>query len=467
MVEYREGTANHDMLGESGTGARIYEGQQTYKAKDNKCLLTTNLMEKICGKTNLNQAYKRVKANKGAPGVDGLTIEELGNYIRNHKEKLIQTLLDGTYQPQPVRKVMIPKAGGGERQLGIPTTVDRLIQQAILQVIEPIFDIGFSKSSFGFRRGRSAHDAVKQARVYVKKGYMWVVDMDLEKFFDKVNHDILMSRLARRIGDKKLLKLIRAYLNAGIMQDGVIMARHEGTPQGGPLSPLLSNILLDELDKELERRGHKFCRYADDQNIYVRSERAGKRVYESIRKFVEEKLKLKVNDEKSAVAQVGERKFLGYRIQNDGTLTVAPTSVTRAKDKIKQLTWRSRGVSFEQVVKELDRFLCGWYNYFKLATVRALWSTLDSWIRRKLRCFKLKQQKTGSSIIRLLRSLGVAEIEARQIGSSGKGWWRLSLTPAVNRALNNKWLKSMGFESLLEMQRRIKLREYGKLRCGI
>ncbi len=452
MIEHRKGAINHAKTGEGGTGAGLVEVQQTKKVKDKPCVLAVNLMEKICLRANLNQAYKRVKANKGAAGVDGLTINELGNYISNHKEKLIQSLLEGTYKPQPVRKVMIPKAGGGERQLGIPTVVDRLIQQAILQVIEPIFDCTFSESSFGFRPKRSAHDAVKQASDYVADGHMWVVDMDLEKFFDRVNHDILMSRLARRIGDKKLLKLIRAYLNAGIMQDGVVMSRHEGTPQGGPLSPLLSNILLDELDKELEKRGHKFCRYADDQNIYVRSERSGKRVYESVKKFLEKKLKLKVNDKKSAVALVGTRKFLGYRVNNNGTLAIAPESEKKAKEKIKRLTWRSRGVSFEQVIEELNIFLRGWQNYFRLATSKSKWEDLDSWIRRKLRCYKLKQQKKGSTIANLLMKLGVAEKDARQIGSSGKGWWRLSLTPAVHRAFNNEWFNSVGLISLLNRQ---------------
>lgn len=284
---------------------------------------------------------------------------------------------------------------------------------------------------------------------------MWVVDMDLEKFFDRVNHDILMSRLARKIFDKKLLKLIRRYLTAGIMQNGVVMSRQEGTPQGGPLSPLLSNILLDELDKELERRGHKFCRYADDQNIYVRSERAGKRVYESIKNFLEIKLKLKVNDKKSAVAKVSERKFLGYRIQDDGKLTIAPEALSRAKDKIRDITRRNRGVSFKYVIKEINRFLVGWQNYYRLSKRLSTLSSLDSWIRRKLRCYKLKQKKRCYPIVKYLINLGVPSMQAWRIGKSSRGWWRLSHNLPVNRALNNDWFAQEGLISLYNRQTKL------------
>ena len=452
MVDYLKEAASHVKLREGGTGSNLIEVQQTYKANDEPCVLAINLMEKICSRANLNQAYKRVKSNKGAPGIDNLSVSDLGAYIRANKEELIQTILDGSYKPKPVKKVMIPKPGGGERQLGIPTVVDRLVQQAILQVIEPIFDSTFSESSFGFRAKRSAHDALRQASNYVKEGYMWVIDMDLEKFFDKVNHDMIMSRLARRIGDKPLLKLIRRYLTAEIMQDGIVMSRHEGMPQGGPLSPLLSNILLDELDKELERRGHKFCRYADDQNIYVRSERAGQRVYASIKKFIEGKLKLKVNDSKSAVAQVGDRKFLGYRITNDGVLTIAPESLSRAKDKIRSLTKRNRGRNFRQVINELNMFLRGWQNYYRLSSSYGLYRDLDSWIRRKLRCYKLKQKKRTYPIAKFLMDLGVPKRASWYIGKSGKSWWRLSHTQPVDRALNKKWFKQEGLISLLERQ---------------
>lgn len=444
MIDCRRGAISHGVTGESGTVANTLVAEQSHEAKSEPCVLAINLMEKICTKANLNRAFKRVKANKGAPGIDGLTVEELSGWICEHKEQLVQSLLDGSYKPQPVRKVMIPKPGGGERQLGIPTVVDRLIQQAILQVLEPIFEPKFSNYSYGFRPKRSAHDALKQAKEYVEEGYNYVVDMDLEKFFDRVNHDILMSRLARVIGDKRLLKLIRGYLTAGIMQDGVVMSRYEGTPQGGPLSPLLSNILLDELDKELERRGHKFCRYADDQNIYVRSERAGLRVYESVKKFLEKRLKLRVNEEKSAVAKVSERKFLGYCIENDGRLTVAKSSLTRAKDKVRKLSWRSRGRSLEHVIEELNLYLTGWINYYRLADTRPLWRSLDSWIRRKLRCYKLKQLKGGKPLAKFLRAHGISDRESRQVSSSGKGWWRISRIPALHRALNIAWFKTQG-----------------------
>ena len=444
MIDYRTGAICPDKTSKGGTGARAIEEQQTETVKHKTCALAMNLMEKVCLRANLNQAFKRVKANKGAPGIDGLTVEELGNWIRNHKEQLIETLLNGSYKPKPVRKMMIPKPGGGERQLGIPTVVDRLVQQAILQVLEPIFEPGFSDSNYGFRPTRSAHDALKQAKKYVEDGNDYVVDIDLDKFFDRVNHDILMSRLARVIGDKQLLRIIRRYLTAGIMQDGVVMTRYDGMPQGGPLSPLLSNILLDELDKELERRGHKFCRYADDQNIYVRSKRAGERVYKSVKNFLETKLKLKVNDKKSAVAKVAERKFLGYCLQNDGRLEVSQASEARAKDKIRAVCWRNRGKSFEQVIVELNKYLTGWLNYYRLAESNRLWRNLDSWIRRKLRCYKVKQRKGGKSLAKFLMAHGITERESRQVSSSGKGWWRISRVPALHRALNIAWFKEQG-----------------------
>ena len=450
MIKDQIGVICHDETGESGTGSSPIEEQQNFTARNEPPNLAVNLMEKICNRTNLNQAYKRVKANKGAPGIDGITIEQLGDHIRNHKEQLIQSLLDGSYKPQPVRKVMIPKPGGGERQLCIPTTIDRLIQQAIHQVLEPIFDPEFSESSFGFRPRRGAHNALKRAKQFVEEGNVWVVDIDLEKFFDRVNHDILMSKLAKRIKDKRLLKIIRGFLASGIMHNGLVIERYEGTPQGGPLSPLLSNIMLDELDKELERRGHKFCRYADDQNVYVGSKKAGERVYKSIKHYLEKKLKLRVNEEKSAVAKVSERKFLGYRILNDGKLSIAAITIQRVKDKVRQLTWRNCSKSFEQVIKELNLFLKGWLNYFKLTEAKSLWHELDSWIRRKLRCYKLKQKKRGSTITKMLINLGISEREAKRIGSSGKGWWRLSFTQTVHRALSNDWFETQGLINLEE-----------------
>lgn len=449
MIEDSKGTICPGHAGGRGTKSGGLEDQQTDAENRQTRTLTTELMERICSSANLNRAYKRVKENKGAPGVDGLTVDQLKAHLTRHKESLLKSLLEGSYEPQAVRKVMIPKPDGGERQLGIPTVQDRWVQQAIAQVLEEEFDPEFSESSFGFRPGRSAHGALKQAKRYVEEGYIYVVDMDLEKFFDRVNHDILMSRLARKIKDKRVLRIIRRFLTAGIaMQDGVVVGRQEGTPQGGPLSPLLSNILLDEVDKELERRGHKFCRYADDQNIYVRSRRAGERVFESINKFLESKLKLKVNQEKSAVAEVQERKFLGYRLLNNGDLGVAPKSVERLKDKIREITKRNRGISFETVIGRLNKMLPGWLQYFRLAKVQRLCEDLDAWIRRKLRCYKLKQKRRG--IIRFLMSMGISEKEARQANSSGKGWWRLSKIPALHRALNNEWFKSQGLYSLSE-----------------
>jgi RNA-directed DNA polymerase len=424
------------------------EEQQTSVVTRETCALAHNLMEEICERANLNQAYKRVKSNKGSAGTDGMTTEELSTYIREHKEEVIQSLLEGTYQPQLVRGVKIPKPGGGKRQLGIPTVMDRLIQQAILQVIGPLFEANFSKSSHGFRPKRSAHQALKCAEEYVAEGYNIVVDIDLEKFFDRVNHDILMSRLARRIGDKRLLILIRRFLEAGIMQDGVRIERHEGTPQGGPLSPLLSNILLDELDKELERRGHRFARYADDCNIYVRSYRAGERVLANIREFLWKRLKLKVNEAKSAVAVVHERKFLGYSFRQDGKLKIAPEALKRMKKRVREITKRNRGINLETLIAELNSYLQGWQNYFKLSATKCLFRDLDSWIRRRLRCYRLTQRKRSGPIATFLISLGIKAADAWLFAKSYKGWWRLSQNALIHRALPNAWFKGKGLISL-------------------
>jgi RNA-directed DNA polymerase len=334
--------------------------------------------------------------------------------------------------------------------LGIPVVVDRLVQQAILQVLNPILDPTFSNSSYGFRPGRDAHMALEQARKYVaQEGREFVVDLDLEKFFDRVNHDILMSRIARRIGDKRLLLIIRRFLQAGMMQDGVCVARDEGTPQGGPLSPLLSNLLLDDLDRELERRGHCFCRYADDCNIYVQSLAAGLRVMESVVRFLEKKLRLRVNREKSAVAPVGERKFLGHRLLLNGKLGIAPKSIKRAKEKIRQITRRNRGVSLAQVITELNLFLVGWINYYRYAACRFELQSLDEWIRRKLRCYRLKQRKRGSSVARFLRRLGVSVVQAGRLAVSGKGPWRLAHTRQVDAAMSVEWFSQQGLVSLV------------------
>lgn len=337
-AEQQKGVEHHGGGRAGGTRSTGHGSQQASTAFDQQRALTVNLMEQVCDPKNLLGAYRRVRSNKGKPGVDGMTVHQLLDWLRENSAALTASLLDGTYQPHPVRGVQISKSGGGKRQLGIPVVVDRMVQQAILQVLEPIFDPTFSNSSYGFRHGRSPHMALEQARKYVsQEGRQFVVDLDLEKFFDRVNHDILMSRIARRIGDKRLLGIIRRFLRAGLMQDGVCVTRDEGTPQGGPLSPLLANLLLDDLDQVLESRGHHFCRYADDCNIYVRSLAAGQRVMESVTRFLEEKLKLRVNREKSAVAAVGERKFLGYRLLLNGKLGISPKSVNNAKERTGRL----------------------------------------------------------------------------------------------------------------------------------
>lgn len=429
-------------------GTELPEEPQVEKASTNNDSLTSYLMEKICCRKNLNQAYKRVKANKGAPGVDGMTVDAMSEYIATHKEGLLRSLLDGSYQPQPVREVEIPKPGGGMRQLGIPTVIDRLVQQAILQVLQPLYERKFSNHSYGFRPGRSAHQAVKSARQYVEAGYQIVVDVDLEKFFDRVNHDILMSKLAKVIEDKRLLRIIRAFLNAGIMRHGVCIKRVEGAPQGGPLSPLLSNIMLDELDKELEKRGHKFCRYADDCNVYVKTLEAGRRVMTSMKRYLSKRLRLTVNEGKSSVSKVTERQFLGFRILQNGKINVSRKSEKRVKDAIRVLTKRNRGRSLEQVILELSKKLGGWVNYFKLIDRPEQLKSLDSWIRRKLRCYRLKQRKRSYPIARFLIEQGVKPCSAWNTAKSGKGWWRLSATPALQQAMSNAWFEEQGLINL-------------------
>jgi len=405
-------------------------------------------MEEVIEPRNLNRAYQRVKANKGAPGVDRMTVDDLGDWLAEHREELVGSLLEGSYQPVPVRGVEIPKPGGGVRQLGIPTVVDRLVQQGILQVLEPLLDPTFSESSYGFRPGRNAHQALRQAQEYVAEGREIVVDLDLEKFFDRVNHDILMSRLARRVADKRLLRIVRRFLEAGMMQNGVCIERHQGTPQGGPLSPLLSNLLLDDLDKELERRGHRFCRYADDCNIYVRSQAAGERVKASVTAFLERKLRLRVNREKSGVAPVWERKFLGYRLLPGGRLGLAPESLKRAKARIRQITRRNRGISLEGMVHELNSFLTGWVTYFRYAECGSHLRSLDQWTRRKLRCVRLKQRKRAKPIADFLQGLGVPEWRAWLLAGSGKGWWRMAGSPQAAEAMSLAWFREQGLVTL-------------------
>ena len=405
-------------------------------------------MEQICERANMNRAYRKVKANKGAAGVDGISIERLPTYIREHKEEFLVELLDGSYQPELVRGVQIPKPDGSKRQLGIPTVLDRVIQQAILQILEPIYEPKFSNSSYGFRPNRSAQMALRQAREYLRDGYKYVVDMDLEKFFDRVNHDILMERLSRNISDKSLLRIIRRYLEAGLLQNGIFEERKLGMPQGGNLSPLLSNIMLDELDKELERRGHKFCRYADDCNIYVKSQEAGERVLKSITEFLGIRLKLKVNETKSAVAHVTKRKFLGYSFRRDSELKVANQSLVKFKKRIRELTSRNRGRKLEHVIKELNQYLNGWISYFRLSANISVFNGLDSWIRRRLRCYRLKQRKRTYSVYKFLVELGVSVQNAWKLAKSSKGWWRLSLNPNIHTAMSNVWFDRSGLVSL-------------------
>lgn len=440
--------------GDDASDAGGCEVSQTSAALGQARALPDRLMEEVTRTRNLTEAISRVRANKGSAGVDGMTVDELYPWVRQHAQEFIDSLLEGTYQPQPIRGVQIPKPGGGMRQLGIPTVVDRLVQQAILQVLEPLLDPIFSDSSHGFRRRRGAFTALAKAKEYVAEGRTIVVDMDLEKFFDRVNHDILMARLARHVGDKRLLRIIRRFLEAGMMQDGVCVARHEGTPQGGPLSPLLANLLLDDLDKELERRGHRFCRYADDCNIYVQSRAAGERVLASVTAFLEGTLRLRVNREKSAVAHVEERKFLGHRLLRDGELGVAPKSVERVKDRIRQITRRNRGISMADVVGELNSFLTGWVAYFRFAKCKTLLHELEGWVRRKLRCLRLKQLKRTKTIGEFLQRRGVAHHHAWMTASSGKGWWHLAACPAVNIAMNQSWIESLSLVNLSQLYAR-------------
>jgi RNA-directed DNA polymerase len=438
----------HDATGGGGTGAGANEELQASTAWEQQRALTTALMEEVASSANLNQAWKRVKANKGAAGVDGMSVAELLPWLRENRERLIAALLRGSYQPKTVRGVEIPKPGGGVRQLGIPTVVDRLVQQAMLQVLEPILDPAFSKSSFGFRPGKSAHQALAQAQQYVAGGRGIVVDIDLEKFFDRVNHDVLMARLARRIGDKRLLKIVRRFLNAGMMQGGVVIERHEGTPQGGPLSPLLANLLLDDLDKELERRGHCFCRYADDCNIYVRSEAAGERVMGSVVAFLTAKLRLKVNAQKSAVAHVEERSFLGHRLLRGGGLGLAPKSLSRAKERLRRITRRNRGIALGRMIGEVNGFTTGWVTYFRHAACKSALRDLDEWLRRKLRCVRLKQCKRAKPTADFLVKCGVPVKRAWLLALSGKGWWRRSGSPPAAEAMTLQWFADLGLVSL-------------------
>ncbi|MBJ6430975.1 group II intron reverse transcriptase/maturase [Enterobacter hormaechei] len=411
---------------------------------------TAWLMEAICEPVNLRQALKRVKANKGAAGVDGISVSELPDYLKHHWPKLKAQLLSGSYRPSPVRRVAIPKPDGGERLLGIPTVVDRFIQQAVMQVLQGQWDSTFSAHSYGFRPGRSAHQAVKQAQNYIESGHHWVVDLDLEKFFDRVNHDVLMSRVAQRVRDKRVLSLIRGFLNAGVMEAGLVRPVTEGTPQGGPLSPLLSNLLLDDFDKELEKRGLKFARYADDCNIYVKSERAGNRIMARLTHWLGRKLKLKVNAKKSAVARPSMRKFLGYSFTGRKKVRcrVSLISVARFKMRIRELTGRNKGRSLEQVIQGLKRYLTGWKNYYSLNETATVMRDLNGWIRRRLRSLQWTLWKTGNKRYKELRSRGVSKgLAAQTVGSCHKQW-RISHSPALGIALPNTLFTRLGLPEL-------------------
>jgi RNA-directed DNA polymerase len=414
------------------------------------------LMEAAVERGNMLCAYERVVKNEGAPGVDGLTVAEFKPWLQAHWAKVRQALLAGEYMPAAVRKVEIPKPQGGVRTLGIPTVLDRLIQQALHQVLQPLFEPEFSESSYGFRRGRNAHQAVKAARGYVAEGRRWVVDLDLEKFFDRVNHDVLMARVERAVKDERVLKLIRRYLQAGLMEGGVASARTEGTPQGGPLSPLLSNILLTDLDRELEKRGHCFCRYADDCNIYVGSERSGQRVMKAITAFLEQRLKLKVNASKSAVARPWQRKFLGYSMtwHRKPKLKIAQPSRERFAEKIRQRLRAARGHSVKQIIAQLNPQLRGWVAYFRLAEVQGVLEELDGWIRRKLRTVLWRQWKRVYARAKNLMRAGLSEQRAWQSATNGRGpWWNAGASH-MHAAYPKSWFDHMGLVSLLDTQRR-------------
>lgn len=436
------------------------ELQAMSKLKTKSKMNTDNLLERIVDKRNFFEAYKKVVANKGSSGIDGMKVDELLPFLQEHYETLKAELLRGKYKPQPVKRVEIPKPNGGKRLLGIPTVIDRLIQQAINQMINPIFDEGFSNNSYGFRPGRSTHMALKQAQKHINEGYKQVVDMDLEKFFDNVNHDLLMHLVSQKIEDKRVLKLIRKYLKSGIMLKGTVVKSEEGAPQGGPLSPLLSNILLDELDKELERRGHRFCRYADDCNIYVKSRRAGERVLKSITIFLEGKLKLKVNNEKSAVSSPTKRKFLGYsfyRGKGGIKFRVHNKSYEKLKDKIREITNRNISMNFDYRIKKLNEITVGWVNYFKLADMKVKLLELDQWIRRRLRACIWKTWKMVKTRFRNLIKLGIPKDKAWEYANTRKGYWRISKSPILNKTVTNQRLINHGFKSLSSQYEKFRL----------
>lgn len=442
-----QSTLNAQELGEAekectrGNEARAARGQTENPAS------TMNLMEEVLESENLKRAYQRVVQNKGAAGVDKLTVDDLKPYLAANWTRIRKELLEGKYAPKEVRSVEIPKITGGMRQLGIPSVIDRFIQQALQQVLQKHFDASFSQFSYGFRPGKSQHQAVEQAQKYVCSGLSYVVDMDLEKFFDTVCHDVLMGRLAKRIADKRVLKVLRAFLNSGMMKNGLVSPTEEGVPQGGPLSPLLSNLLLDELDKELESRKLHFVRYADDCNIYVSSQRAGERAMESITSFLANKLRLRVNKEKSAVGRPWERKFLGFTFTKEKKVRrrIAPTALLRLKQRLKEMTQRNRGNSIGQVVKELKTYMTGWYNYFKFCETPTVLRDIEAWLRHRLRCMIWKRWKRSSTRFERLRDLGLSVLHATEgAGNGSRGPWRMSASPPMHKALSNKYFRKLG-----------------------
>ena len=447
---------DRDREGSGGTARVPADGHQTDTARsgtaDQPMAMT---MEEVVSRENMLRAYHRVLQNKGAPGVDGVTVDDLGEQVCTRWATIQEQLLTGTYKPQPVLKVEIPKPSSkGKRMLGIPTVMDRMIQQALLQVLQPHFDATFSDWSFGFRPGRSAHDAVKTAQAHIAAGKRWVVDMDLEKFFDRVNHDVLMARVARRIQDKQILRVIRRYLQAGMMEGGLVSPRTEGTPQGGPLSPLLSNILLD---KQLEQRGHTFVRYADDCNIYVQSEQAGQRVLDSIERFLNKRLRLKVNREKSAVDRPWKRKFLGYSVTHhrNPKLKVSSEAKKKMKENLRQRLRRGRGQSLKSVIVAIAPLLRGWLYYFRLAEVRSVFEELDQWLRRRLRCILWRQWKKPRTRLRRLIARGLDPVQARRGAYNGRGpWWNAGASH-MNLAVPTRFLTQLGLVSLVQAYRRL------------
>jgi group II intron reverse transcriptase/maturase len=445
-----EAKGEPDVKPSNGIGRDNMTGVELSSRLEQQRALTRDILERIVDYGNIDKAYQQVRSNQGSSGVDDMDVEELRHWLGKNIKELRRTILEEQYRPGSVLKVEIPKPNGGSRMLGIPTVKDRLIQQAIHHELNRYYEPHFSDHSYGFRPGRNAHQAILQASRYIAEGKEWVVDIDLENFFDTINHDRLMQRLSKGIGDKRLLRLINAYLKSGIMADGLVEQRTAGTPQGSALSPLLSNIVLDELDRELEKRELSFCRYADDCNIFVGSRKAGERILVSLTDFIERKLKLKVNRQKSGVRHCFDVKFLGYTLLPEGKIRVADKSIERFKLKVKELTRRNRGVKLEQIVKELNAVIIGWANYFHLANC---WLSnirdLDGWIRRKLRCYRLKQCGRKYTTYKLLRNLGIPENTSWNVVMYSQGWWAMSEKAAVNKAMNLQWFARLGLQSLL------------------